>query len=149
MKLFTFLLILSGFIQTSFLNINLVLILLILRNLIRVEVVNYYIAFFGGLLLGILGGVNIGFWPLIFVLIVKITNLIAKLPVSSANFIFLPYTILILFMVGLLEQQFLKQQLDLQKIVTEIMITPFIYIFLKLWEERFVVQKDIKLKIRK
>lgn len=149
MKLLILVLILSIFIQTAFLPINLFLIILICRNFLTDRPTNYFYAFCGGIFLGLMSYVNLGFWPLVFIVMTKVIQLIKLTPISSKFFIIIPASFLIILTVGFLEQIFLNQSLSLEKVIIETLLIIPIFFVLKIWEERFIVRSDIRLKIKR
>lgn len=149
MRLFIILFLLSAFIQTSFLHLNIALILIICRSFISEDSDNYFIAFFLGLILGILSAQNIGFWPAVFLVSVKIIHLLKKLPISSHFLIILPATLMIATLAAYLEKVFLGGSINYLKIIIETVISLPVYLMIRFWEERFVVRPEVKLKIRR
>lgn len=147
MKTFLLILLLFAFLQSAFLSLNLVLITLIARSLVLEEQDNLFLAFFGGLSLSFLSQANLGYWPLILLLIVKLTYLLKKFPVS-----FNPLTIfiagsLLISLATILNIIFLGWHLEIfPRIIEAVLVVPFYYA-IRLWEERFVVRGAIKLKV--
>lgn len=148
MKLFVFLLIITALLQTTFLQVNPVLVLLICRALIREEIASYYSAFFIGILLGILESKNTGFYALFFVIIVKIIHLIKSTPISAYFLTVIPTTLVFSFALNFLKYFFFSQAINYYVPLVDALLSLPIYFFLKIWEERFVVKSSIKLKIR-
>jgi rod shape-determining protein MreD len=147
MKLIIILLVIACLIQTSFLPINLVLILLICRSLARQDKLNYFLAFFSGILLGILTPTNIGFYSLTFLLAVFISEILHQTPISSNIFTVIPVTFILTLVIGGLEMLFLGQSLNLVTAILGSLIALPIYIGVKFWEERFIVTPHMKLKL--
>ena len=148
MRLYIFLLILSAFFQTSFVPLNLCLIIIICRSFILSKQSNFFIAFLIGIILGVLASQNLGFWALVFVIITKVSNATKKLPVSSNIFTIIPVIFVLLMLVSLLENLSFKTPINLLKIIIESLLGLPIFYFFKLWEERFVLKSDLRLKIR-
>lgn len=147
MKTFIVVLILAALMQASFLPINLVLLLLISRSLISYGKENLYLAFFSGILLGLLLSVNVGFYSLIFVIFIQALRMMRRL-ISSANFlVVIPLSFVILLVMSLLEQVFLKQSLNFSLILVETVLSLPVYILVRFWEERFMVAPPLKLKV--
>lgn len=149
MKLLSLLLILSIFVQTSFLPLNLCLVILICKDFLTEKSTNYFYAFFGGIFLGLMTSVNLGFWPLIFIVLAKIIQQIKLAPVSSKFFIIVPTSFLLILLVAFSEQIFLNQSLNLSKVAVETLLIIPIFFVLKIWEERFILRPDIRLKIKR
>ena len=148
MKIFILLLLIAIFLQTSFVPLNLVLILMISRAFIVEDIANYYIAFFAGLFLGIMSIYNIGFWPLVLLIVVKLLNLSKKLPLSKNAFTIGLVALIIVSGVSFLEAKIYHQTFEWAKVLIESIITiPLVYL-MRIWEHRYVVKPELKLKIR-
>lgn len=147
MKIFLLVIVLASFLQSAFLPINFVLVLIVARSLVVEDTGNYFLAFFGGLILSFLTQANLGYWPIIFLIVVKLAYMIKKIPVSfNPLIIFISGAILILITdySGLL---FSQQSFSLWIYLTEIILILPIYFISKIWEERFTVKKHTKLRI--
>lgn len=138
---------LFSFLQSAFLPVNLVLVLIIARSLIIEDRDNLYLAFFGGLILSFLTQINLGYYPLLFILIIKVAGIIKRLPVS--------FNLLIIFIAGaflvgvaaVLNSLFIAQPLTFYPhFIEAILVIPFFYV-VRIWEERFL-SKHVKLKMR-
>lgn len=147
MRIFLLFLTLAAFLQSSFLGVNLVLLLIAARSLILKDQDNYLIAFISGIILGILLTQNLGFWALVFLLVVKLIQLIKELPFTSNIVTVLPIGFLVVLISSFLEQLFFKQSINFTKIIIETLVFLPIYILIKIWEERFVVKPVFKLKL--
>lgn len=147
MKFFIFVLILASLFQTSFLPINLVLMLLIARELVYSTKANLYLAFGAGILLGLLSPQNIGFAPFIFLIVVKLVSFLRKLPFTTSFLTVLPISFVIFLSTAFIEQQVFKINTNIYLIILQSVLMLPVYFLTKMWEERFVVSKDIKLKL--
>ena len=144
------LLIFASFLQTSFVGVNLILLLIIARSFVVESRSNYLLAFAFGILVGILSAQNMGTWPLILLITVKIAHLIRKLPFSMSVLTFMPVVILsLLFSYGS-EYLFLNQSIDWVKAGIELAVSIPVYAFIRFWEERFYNHPTtVRLKMRK
>src|SRR3989442_339688 len=122
MKTFILILTIAAFIQSSFLPINLVLILLICRSLTTSDGANLVLAFFGGILLGVLSSTNLGFLSLIMIVVVKLIDLIKKLPISINVLTAIPISFVIILAVEYFEQIFMGQTLNFPKVMIETLL---------------------------
>jgi hypothetical protein len=142
--------ILAAFLQTSFLGLNIVLLIIIARSFLLETKANYFLAFFAGILVGLLSAQNIGFWPLIFLVSVKIAHVIRKLPFSISILTFIPVVISCVLIASTSELVFLKQTINWTKVIGEIVVSIPIFIFIRFWEDKFFIRPStVKLKIRK
>lgn len=147
MRLFLIALIIAALIQSSFLNLNLCLILIIARNFCLEDQSNLTGAFFGGLSLSLLTAQNLGFWAIVFLLVAKTVNLIKKLPFSSNILTILPVSLLIITLVTILESLIFQIAINPWVIIAETLLTLPAFVITKIWEERFIVKPSIKLKV--
>ncbi len=147
MKSFIFILTLAIFLQASFLPVNLVLLLLISRALIKSDKANYYLALYGGILYGLLTSSNIGFYSIILILFVQIIEILKKSRLSTH-----PLTVLIVIAIAnlvltLIESLFFHQQILIQVLILTTVLALPVYGLMRIWEERFVPDRAIRLKI--
>lgn len=147
MKLFAFALLIASLIQTSFLPIDLCLVLLICRSYAVHNPNNYFLALLAGLFLGILTSTNIGFWPIFFVITVLVIHLIRLLPITGRFLTVVPVAFLILLAGEMVANVFLRVPLNYWYPAIGSLIALPIYIAIKEWEERFVAKPGIKLKL--
>lgn len=148
MKTFTFILVVSVFLQSSFLPFNLVLILLICKSLAKPDKYNLILAFGAGILVGILQSQNIGFWALSFLLLVRLVSLSKMLPFSK-NIITIQVVLAIaIIAMGAFERVYLGQSFESSTALTEIFLSLPVYIILMFWNERFILKTDSRLKLR-
>jgi hypothetical protein len=148
MRALIFILILLSFFQATFLPINLVFLVLILRAYIRVDKSNFYLAFGFGLLISLLLQNNLGIHSLIYLVGVLVAHLTTKLPFSKHILTVIPLSLVLLLLnyglIALLTRQLF---IPINSLVIETILSLPIYIVLRVWEERFVIRPDIKLKI--
>lgn len=98
--------------------------------------------------MGVLTGQNLGIWPLIFLGTVRLTHLLKRLPFSFNYKTLIPISFLIYLLVGFLEKILFGQSINSVKVLLETGLTLPTYLFVKFWEERFIVKPDIKLRIK-
>ncbi len=148
MKTLIIILIIASFLQTTILPINLVLIILICRSYLKISPSNLYLAFIFGLFLSHLHLITLGLNSLIFIVCVQITQGLSKTRLAGNSLLIVPITFVLLSIFGILTSVFLNQSINLfPKVLLESLISlPILYI-LKVWEERFKVSGDIKLKM--
>lgn len=147
MRLFIFALVLTAFLQTSFLQFPLCLSMLICRSYVVDEKQNYYLAFAAGLLLGFLSTQNVGFWALIFIFVVKVVHMIKKLPFTANTITILPVSFILTAAVSLLESFIFSSSFNIYNPILAAIFSLPILIAIRFWEERFTVRPGIKLKI--
>lgn len=149
MRLFIVILILSAFVQSAFLPINLCLILIISRSFIKDTKSNLIAAFLVGILLSLLTSTNIGFWAVTFLVVCKVIQLIKNIPQVNSSKLFLVFAFLIISAVSFLAQIFTGEPFSIINVIIESAVCLPVYILIRFWEERFMPNTDIRLKIRK
>ncbi len=148
MKLFFLIFILAAFIQTSFLEINLCLMLIIARSFVVERPSNYVVAFGGGIILGLLSGQNLGYLAVIFLITTKLIQIFKKLPISSNFLTVIPISAVIMIIFAWVELLLFNHTVNLIKVVLESILILPIYALVRFWEERFIVRHEIKLKFK-
>lgn len=147
MKTFILFLIFAILLQTTLIPINLCLIMLVCRGLTIDERANFYLAIISGVTLGLLTSLNLGFYPLIFLIYILLLSLFKKSSFSANFLLFLPLAFLLYLATAFLEKIFFNQSINLYKLLFELVLTIPIYLIVRFWGERFVVNKGIKLKV--
>lgn len=143
------LLILAAFLQATVIPVNLVLIILICRSYIRPERANLILAFAFGLLASHLTLGNLGLNSLIYLVLVQLAQAFSKTRFSVHSLLVVPMTFILLSGYELVYSMASNASPGiLPGIFTESIIALPVFYLIKLWEERFIVQKDIKLKFK-
>lgn len=138
MKTLIFVFILILFLQTTVLQVNLFLSVLILRSFLRPEKQNLLLAFSLGLLLSFLNNSPLGLYSLLFLSLSEAAQIIAKSRLGEH----------ILIAIGLvIVSQVIFNLLKPTNIIIEILFAVPLYFLVKFWEERFIIKSEIKLKI--
>lgn len=149
MKTLLLSIILFAFLQSAIFTLNFVLVILVARNLVVDDTENLFIAFFGGLILSFLTQVNLGYWPLVFILVVKLGQLAKKLPVSfNVLTIFIAGSLQIALVV-LLNKIFLGERIEIYPHLIEAVLVVPAFFLIRMWEERFVAKGNFRLKYDK
>lgn len=139
MKTLVAVLIISSFIQSTILPLDLVLIILICRSYIRSDKSNLFLAFGFGLLDAHLNLTPLGLQSLVNLLVVAVTAYFSKSRLAGNSLLIIPLSLVLLLI-----NQSLKPS---PKIFIEAAFSlPMLYL-IRWWEERFIVQKEIKLRI--
>lgn len=148
MKTLILVLIICSFIQSTILPVDLVLIILICRSYLRADKANLWLAFSFGLLNAHLNLTTLGFHSLIYLNIVAVTESLSKSRLAGNLFLIIPLSLILLSINQFISSViFHEVLLSLPKLVTEALLSLPILYLVKIWEERFIVQKEIKLKI--
>lgn len=142
MKTFIGILIFISFLQTSILPLNLILIILICRSYIRVDKSNLYLAFIFGLLIAYLNVSLMGFLSIVYLMIIQTTQILSKNRLAGNSLFIIP-----LVFCALSLNDFLLRDFNFTKIILESVLSLPIFYIVKIWEERFIVRKEIRLKV--
>ncbi len=150
MKTLIISLIIASFLQTTILPIDLVLLVLICRAYIKSNKSNLYLAFAFGLFLSFLNLANFGLESIIFLIIIQATQMMSRSRLAGNPLLIIPVSLFFLVI-----NQFINQVINapvnfqifpfIKLLLESFLSLPALYI-VRLWEERFVVQKGIKLK---
>lgn len=138
-----------AFLEGTILPFDLILVILIVRSFIVTEKSNYYLAFFFGLLASLLLGYPLGLLSLIYLFSVQVSHIIKTTNLATYWIIVLPLTFFLLFL-----EQFILKLLNISGFNLPLLLIPTIlvlpiYFIVRFWEERFIVSKEIKLKMGK
>ncbi len=148
MKTLIVILIIISFIQSTSLPLNLVLIILIARALVRPDRFNLILAFGFGLFISHLSLQPLGFKSLIYLILIQLTQILSKSRLSASQFLIMPATA-ILSSIDLISTSFLNHQSPqlLPEVLFESLVSLPIFFLVRVWEERFIVRKEIKLRL--
>lgn len=146
MKTLIIVLIIAAFLQTTVLPIDLILLILVCRTYLRSEKVNLYLAFVFGLLVSHLNLTSWGFDSLIYLGVVLGTQMLSKLRLAANPLLVVPISFIFLFLSKLANLSS-GSTIDLPKLILAALLSLPAFYLIRIWEERFIVQKEIKLKI--
>ena len=147
MKLLIIILVLLSFIQTTILPLDLVLVILLLRSYIKPERTNLTLAFFLGILIAQLMSQPPGLYCTLYLILVELTSILASLPLRK-NLIFAGASLIVfLLLEKIVLAKFTGATPYFWSVVFEMVFALLSYFVLKLWEERFVVRSEIKLRL--
>lgn len=148
MKTLITVLIICSFLQSTIIPVDLVLIILICRSFVRLDKTNLFLAFSFGLLIAYLNLNILGSISLIYLLLVSVTEGLSRSRLSGNLFLIIPLTFCLLLISQLIGLMFFHQTLNIfpKLFLQSLLSLPILYV-VKLWEERFIVHKGIKLKV--
>ncbi len=148
MKTLIIILILASFLQTTIIPMDLVLIILICRSYIKISKSNLYLALFFGLLISHLKLTYLGFDSLVYLIAVQITQILSKSRLAGNSLLIIPLTFVLITLSQFINFLFLHESLNLfPKVLIEAGISLLVLYVLRIWEERFIVQGGIQLKV--
>lgn len=136
MKTLIIILIIASLLQTTILPINLVLIILICRAYLKAEPANLYLAFAFGLLISYLDLKPIGVQSIVYLTSVLLIQVLSKSRLAGHWLLITPISLIFLSL----------NQLS-TKVIWESLFSLPIFYLIRWWEERFIAQKDIKLRL--
>lgn len=141
-------LIIASFLQSTILPLDLVLIILICRSFIREEEENLYLAFTFGLIVALLNGNLLGFQSIVYLLIVFLTHLVSKSRLAKNSLLIIPLSFAFLSFNNIALSYMTNQSIRLfPKIILETTLCMPVFYLLRVWEERFIPRKEIKLRV--
>lgn len=148
MKTLIVILIIASFLQSTILPMDLILIILICRSYTRSDKANFYLAFFFGIFVAFLQLIPLGLLSLIYMVCVYITANLSRSRLSGNLFWIMPLTFCFLLLNQLVALLLFHHPLEIfPKIFLESVFSLPVLYLVKLWEERFIVQKGIKLRV--
>lgn len=147
MKTLIIILIIASFLQTTILPIDLVLIILICRAYIKAERQNLYLGFIFGLLTAHLSLTGLGLTSLIYLISIQATQALSRIRLAGNPLLMVPICLILLSFSQAVNSLISQQTLELTNAVFASFLSLPILFLLRLWEERFIVRKEIKLKI--
>ena len=136
------------FLQVTILPINIVLLILISRALIKDEKVNYYLAFTFGLLLSFLAGLPLGSLSLIYLILIFGIHIFRRAQFATHPLIAVPVAAICLIIDAFAKTLIFSISVDYLTIALQTILVIPIYFIILFWEERFIPKKDIKLKVK-
>lgn len=148
MKTLIIVLIIVSFVQSTIFPLDLVLIILICRSYLNPDKNNLYLAFAFGLLLSHLDLRPLGLQSLIYLILVQITQKLTRSRLAGHWLMIAPITFILLASSQLVNALFASQTVQTSPgvLIGSILSWPIFYL-VKLWEERYTPQKEIKLKL--
>lgn len=148
MKTLIIILIILSFIQSTILPLNLVLIILICRAFIKIDKANLYLSFGFGLFISYLNLWQLGVESFVYLIIIQMVHSITKSRFASNSLLIVPISLFFLSLDQTLISLFSKESLVIYpKVFIEAAISlPALYI-IRIWEERFIIHKQIRLKV--
>lgn len=147
MKTLIIILIIASFLQTTVLPIDLVLLILICRTHIRSDIRNLYLAFGFGLFTSHLYLNPLGFQSLLYLIFVQVTESLSKIRLAGNPLLIVPITFIFFFLNQFALFLIGQDSLEFMKIILASFLSLPALFLIRLWEERFIVQKEMKLKI--
>ena len=140
---------LLSFLQGTILPIDLVVVVLICRSFLSFDRTNLWLAFSFGLLLALLQSYTLGNISLIYLLIVTMVYLFKKTDFATWEVSLLPVSLILLLFNKFALSLFTRSTINLKLVAVEMIFILPVYLAVKIWEERFIPRKDIRLKVGK
>lgn len=148
MRILVIILIISSIIQSSVLPLELSLIILLCRSYIKISKGNLYLAFSFGLLISHLTLTPIGIKSILYLTLVQIMQILSKTRFAGNPLTLVPLTFMLLLINQVVSVFLLSQTVQFfPKVLIESFLSLPVFYLLRFWEERFIVEREIKLKI--
>lgn len=148
MKTLIVILIILSFLQAIVLSVNLVLIILISRSHIKNDKYNFYLVFGFGLLISHLSLTPLGLYSLVFLLLSLFTNMLSKTNLTVNSLSIMPIVFLSLLVNDLITGWIVRGPFTFNpQIFFEAFLSLPVFYLVRFWEERYIVRKEIKLRV--
>lgn len=147
MRTLIIILIIATFLQSTVLPVDLVLIILICRTYIKPEKANLYLAFAFGLFTSHLSLSPLGFQSLIYLIFVQATESLSKLRLAGNPLLIVPITLVFLSLNQLAISLINHAAFQFPNVILASLLSLPALFVIRFWEERFIVRKEIKLRI--
>ena len=148
MKILVSVLLFLSFLQTTIVSLDLVLIILIARAFIKEERNNLYLGFIFGLLISHLSLLPLGLLSIVYLVIIELVHLVSHSRFAKHFLLIIPLALTMLLFEQVIISLITNKEITLSwMIFIETAVTLPVYFVLRIWEERFIVKKEIKLKI--
>lgn len=146
MKTLTIILIIASFLQTTIIPVDLVLLILICRSYIKSDKSNLYLAFAFGLLTSHLNLGTFGIQSLIYLGVVQVTQMLSKIRLAGNPLLIVPISLIFLSLNQVVNSLQSHTTWEFSGVILiSILSLPTLYL-IRFWEERFIVQKGVKLR---
>lgn len=148
MKALILILTILSFFQSAALSLDLVLVVLICRSYLKPDKTNLYLAFGFGLLSCQLSLSPFGVQSLIYLGIVAIVESLSLSRLAGNSIMIIPLTFILVSINKILLALISSHSINLfpMNLIETLLSFPLFYL-IRLWEERFIVRKEIKLRI--
>ncbi|MCL5784650.1 MAG: hypothetical protein M1142_04850 [Patescibacteria group bacterium] len=147
MKTLIVVLIIAAFLQSTIVPVDLVLIILICRAYVRSERQNLYLGFAFGLLTAHLNLTGLGLQSLIYLAAIQATQALSRIRLAGNPLMIVPICLVFLSFSQAINSFINHQTLELTKVFFVSFLSLPTLFLLRLWEERFIVRKEIKLRM--
>lgn len=147
MKTLIIILIIAAFLQTTILPVDLVLVILICRAYIKSEKSNLYLAFAFGLLTSHLNITSLGLQSLIYLTVIQATQMLSKIRLAGNPLLIVPISLIFLSLNLVINSLLNYSTWEFSGVVVVAFLSLPILYLIRFWEERFIVRKEIKLRV--
>lgn len=148
MKGLIIILVFACLIQSTFLPINLVLTILIIRSFIVDAKSNFYLAFIFGLVISLLQGQMMGLISLINLFLVSLVTVLKRSQIVQNLITLMLAGVALLSVDNIIQSLIVQASLDFKLAIYQTIILVPMYLLVRFMEERFVVQDEIKLRLK-
>lgn len=139
---------LLALLQTTFIPLDLVLIFLVCRSFVSSGRSNFYLAFCFGIMVSLMATKPVATFAIFYLLSVEVVQILKRTELSNYWLAILPISILVFLLENLLDIVMFGSWFSWTKILSQLgVVLPF-FVGLKIWHERFVGQKDFRLKLK-
>ncbi|MBI4035812.1 hypothetical protein HY383_02600 [Candidatus Daviesbacteria bacterium] len=147
MKALIIILILAAFLQTTILPVDFVLLILICRAYVRSEKENLSLAFAFGLLTAHLSLISLGLYSIIYLVIVQAVQILSRSNLAGNPLLIVPISMILLTLSEFINSVLTNTTMEFSGVIIAALLSLPAFYLVKLWEERFIVRKEIKLRV--
>ncbi len=140
--------IIAAFLQTTVINLQLSLMILLSAALLRRDNLALYLSLFAGILIGTLSGINLGYYSLVYLAIVQGIRIYRRAPIHGNILFIAPAAVSAFFVFQLASLIYLHTSLDLVKIIFDSLIFVAFYWLIQFFEDRLNSNTEIKLRLK-
>lgn len=148
MKGLIIILVFACLIQSTFLPINLVLTILIIRSFIVDAKSNFYLAFIFGLVISLLQGQMMGLISFINLFSISLVTVLKRSQIVQNLITLMLVGAALLTIDNIIQSLIAQASLDFKLAIYQTIILIPMYLLVRFLEERFVVQDEIKLRLK-
>jgi len=148
MKTLIIVLTIASFIQTTILPLDLVLLILICRAYLKPIKSNLILSFVFGLIISHLELTPLGIHSIIYLILIQLTESVSKFRLAVNSLLIIPVAFVILSLNQAALSLISHRTIEFPKVIFESLLSLPVFYLIRLWEERFIVRREIRLKIK-
>lgn len=149
MFLLVVILVFIGFFQSAFLSADLLLVVLIIRAFVVTDKINYYLGFGLGILVALLSSSPMAAVSLIYLVNIKLVYIFKSFSAASNWLLIFPITLILVVLSEASKSWFYNQTFEYAGVIVSAIFSIPAFFAIRAWEERFIPEKQIKLRLNR